>query len=162
MYIYSPHTSNRRYIWHQNSIPSYFYTLLFTISFLYWLWHWRCCDKHHTDDHLEDYPTPSGRVHYDWRIYTSSWILCANCMIRYSSLASCLQMLIFTCSKLELNPNRMITSVLPEESGSSRATERPALFLFFFKNERPALIRCVMWLEIAKISLEQNILIKSR
>ena len=72
MYIYSPHTSNRRYIWHQNNIPSYFYILLYTISFIYWLWHQRCCGRHHIDDHLEDYLAPSGHFHYDWRIYTSS------------------------------------------------------------------------------------------
>ena len=45
---------------------------------------------------------------------------------------------------------------------SITSNRKASLFFFFFKNERSALIRCVMWLETAKISLEQNILIKSR
>ena len=49
-------------------------------------------------------------------------------------------MLIFTCSKLELNPNGMILSVLLTSSKMANLD--------------------TMWLETAKISLEHNILIK--
>ena len=53
--IYKAFTStNTRYIHTPKSILSYSDILCYSLrASLYWLWHWRHCDRHHTGDHLE-------------------------------------------------------------------------------------------------------------
>lgn len=52
------------------------------------------------------------------------WDLLAVCMIKYSSLANCQEMLISICSKLGLNPNGKIQNVPTEASGLLLVAER--------------------------------------
>ncbi|KAK7840988.1 hypothetical protein CFP56_016013, partial [Quercus suber] len=57
----------------------------------------------------------------------SSDILAHSTKKKISKPSKLLANVDFHFSKLELNPNGMIPSVLPEESGPSRTIERPAL-----------------------------------